>query len=170
MTGYIRLKKMDKEEAPDGEELPAVVVTADHMMQALAKERIVYGIKEETIHKLAARPIYGIKIEVAKGTDPVDGEDGYVNFYVKRDSEYKPEYDEEGIIDYKNLDYFQHVKEVQLLCEVVKETEGTDGINIFGNPVAAKSGRSPVSPMGKNTVFNEDGQSSWPLAAGWFGS
>ena len=99
MTGYIRLKKMDKEEAPDGEELPAVVVTADHMMQALAKERIVYGIKEETIHKLAARPIYGIKIEVAKGTDPVDGEDGYVNFYVKRDSEYKPEYDEEGIID-----------------------------------------------------------------------
>ncbi|MGI6734218.1 MAG: DUF342 domain-containing protein [Anaerovoracaceae bacterium] len=157
MTGYIRLKKMDKEEAPDGEELPAVVVTADHMMQALAKERIVYGIKEETIHKLAARPIYGIKIEVAKGTDPVDGEDGYVNFYVKRDSEYKPEYDEEGIIDYKNLDYFQQVKEGQLLCEVVKETEGTDGINIFGNPVAAKSGRSPVSPMGKNTVFNEDG-------------
>lgn len=134
-----------------------MIVTAEQMLQALEKEGIVYGIKEDTIRKLAMRPVYGIKIEVAKGTESVDGEDGYVNFFVKRDSEYKPEISEEGVIDYKNLDYFQQVTEGQVLCEIIKETEGTDGINIYGNPVPARRGTPPASPMGKNTVFNEDG-------------
>ena len=158
MTGYILLKKRKREEGADGEQPPApVIVTAEQMLQALQKEGIVYGIKEDTIRKLAMRPVYGIKIEVAKGTEPVDGEDGYVNFFVKRDSEYKPEISEEGVIDYKNLDYFQQVTEGEVLCEIIKETDGTDGINIYGNPVPARRGTPPVSPMGKNTVFNEDG-------------
>ncbi|HQC82205.1 MAG TPA: FapA family protein, partial [Bacillota bacterium] len=127
MTGYILLKKRKREEGADGEQPPApVIVTAEQMLQALQKEGIVYGIKEDTIRKLAMRPVYGIKIEVAKGTEPVDGEDGYVNFFVKRDSEYKPEISEEGVIDYKNLDYFQQVTEGEVLCEIIKETDGTD--------------------------------------------
>ena len=156
MIGYIRLKKWEEGEG----EKPVVKpgpVTVDQLMQALKKNRIVYGIKENGLRMLAARPIYGIKIEVARGTDPVDGEDGYVNFFVKRDSEYKPEYSEEGIIDYKNLDYFQQVTEGQILCEVVKETTGTEGRNILGVAVPAKSGKPAISPQGKNTLFNEDG-------------
>jgi uncharacterized protein (DUF342 family) len=157
MSGYILLNKRGKGEGPAEEGSSAAVVTADQMMQALEKKGIVHGIKVEAVHKLAARPIYGIKIEVAKGTNPVDGEDGYVNYYVKRDSEYKPQYSEEGVIDYKNLDYFQQVTEGQLLCEVIKETDGTDGTNIFGGSVPAMRGKPPVSPMGRNTVFNEEG-------------
>ncbi len=149
MVGYIKLEKCGEAEQP-------VPVTADQMMEALEKNRVVYGIKETAVQKLATRPIYGIKIEVARGKDPVDGEDGYVKFFVKRNSEYKPTYSEEGTIDYKNLDYFQQVTEGQLLCEVVKETDGTEGMNIFGAVVPAKRGRPAASPMGKNTLFNED--------------
>ncbi len=151
MVGYIRLDKTE----PDEEQEP---IKSEEIFNALKDKGIVFGIKEDMIEKFAERPIFGIKIELARGKEPIDGQDGYVNFYVKRDSEYQPDYDDEGIIDYKNLDYFQLVKKGHLLCEIVHETEGLNGMNIFGGEVLAKSGRPPVSPVGKNTELSEDGK------------
>lgn len=145
MTGYIKLTKLD--EKP---------ITKDQMLEALKASNIVYGIKESSIEKLAARPIFNIKIEVAKGLPPIDGEDGQITYFVKRDSEYQPEYSLEGNIDYKNLDYFQIVKKDQVLCEIIKETQGTEGMNILGCAVSAKYGKAPISPVGKNTQLIDD--------------
>ena len=155
MVGYIMLEKNEivEEHAADPWN-----VTVDQLRQALDNNRIVYGIKESGLQMLAARPIYGIKVEVARGTNPIDGKDGYVNFFVKKDSEYKPEYNEDGVVDFKNIEYFQQVTKGQILCEVIGETEGTDGMNILGVIVPANSGRPPISPMGKNTLFSEDGK------------
>jgi len=147
MTGYIKLVKQGANFLP---------VTKEQLMDALKANRIVYGVKESSLEKLAARPIFNIKIEVAKGLPPVDGKDGYVTYYVKRDSEYRPEINLEGEVDYKNLDYFQIVKKDQILAEITKETEGTEGRNIYGSAMPAKIGRPANSPAGKNTCLIQD--------------
>jgi len=147
MTGFIKLIKQGENPSP---------VTKEQLIAALQENRIVYGIRESSVEKLAARPIYNIKIEVAKGAPPVYGQDGYVTFYVKRDSEYRPEINMEGTIDYKNLDYFQMVKKDQVLAEITKETEGTEGMNIYGGIVPTKNGRVPNTPVGKNTHLIQD--------------
>lgn len=149
MIGYVKLTKPDEEAEP---------ITKEAIMEALATKGIVYGIKEGSIEKLVSRPIYNIKIEVARGLDSVYGEDGQVIYHVKKDSEYKPEYDIEGTVDYKNLDYFQLVKAGQLLAEILPEKEGTEGTNLFGNALPTRSGRPAPSPYGKNTEFVEDGK------------
>lgn len=142
MTGFIKLVRQSDNPAP---------VTIDQLMDALYTCKITYGIKESAIEKLAARPIYNIRIEVAKGQPPVYGQNGYVTYYVKRDSEYRPEINLEGEVDYKNLDYFQLVKKDQILAEIFKETEGTEGKNIYGAVVPTKIGRPAPNPVGKNT-------------------
>jgi uncharacterized protein (DUF342 family) len=147
MTGFIKLTKQGENPAP---------VTKEQLIEALAANRITFGLKESSIEKLAARPIYNIKIEVAKGIMPVNGVDGTVTFYVERDSEYHPNYNMEGSIDYKNLDYFQIVKKEQTLAEVTKETEGMEGTNIFGARTPARNGRPASSPVGKNTHLIQD--------------
>jgi uncharacterized protein (DUF342 family) len=147
MTGFIKLTKQGENPPP---------VTKEQFMTALHDNRIVYGIKETSVEKLAARPIYNIKIEIAKGLAPVLGQDGFITFYVKRDAEYRPEINMEGTIDYKNLDYFQIVKKDQVLAEITKETEGTEGMNIFGGVVPTKNGRVPNTPVGKNTHLIQD--------------
>ena len=147
MAGFIKLIRQSENPSP---------VTEEELMQALAENRITYGIKESSVEKLAARPIYNIKIEVAKGQPSEFGENGTVTFYVKRDSEYKPEYSMEGIIDYKNLDYFQIVKKDQTLAEITKETEGTEGTNIYGAKVPTRHGKPASSPVGKNTHLIQD--------------
>lgn len=147
MTGYIKLVRQGDNPAP---------VTKEQLMDALKANRITYGVKESSVEKLATRPIYNIKIEVAKGLLPVYGQDGFIAFYVKRDSEYRPEINLEGEVDYKNLDYFQIVKKDQILAEITKETEGSEGRNIFGSAVPTKVGRPIVSPAGKNTHLTGD--------------
>lgn len=148
MTGYVKLVKQGENPAP---------ATKEQIMAELHANRIMYGIKETSVEKLAARPIYNIKIEVAKGLAPIHGTDGIVTFYVVRDSEYRPVIDQEGFIDYKNLDYFQMVKKDQTLAEITAETKGTEGMNIYGAPLPAKDGKMPSSPVGKNThLIQED--------------
>jgi len=147
MTGFIKLMKQGENTSP---------VTKEQLIEALQANRIIYGIKESSVEKLAARPIYNIKIEIAKGVPPVYGQDGTITFYVTRDSEYRPEINMEGAIDYKNLDYFQIVKKDQTLAEITKETEGTEGMNIFGGVMPTKHGRPVSSPIGKNTHLIQD--------------
>ena len=150
MVGYVRLNKPEEDDAKP--------IEAEDILAALKEKDIVFGIKTNVIEKLANRPIYGIKIEVARGVEPVDGEDGYVNYFVQKSNEYKPEITEaEGRVDFKELDYCQLVTKGQVLCEIVKPTKGTDGTNIYGAAVPAKVGRTPVSPKGRNTELIEDG-------------
>lgn len=146
--GFIKLTK--KEEG-------TTTFSKDQLLNALTENKITFGINESAIIKLAERPIFNIKIKVAEGKGPIDGEDGLINFRVKRDTEYKPEYNEEDTVDYKSLSYFQMAKKDQVLCEIIKEKEGIDGKNIYGGDIPAKNGKKPEVPTGKNTTLNEDG-------------
>jgi uncharacterized protein len=147
MTGFVKLIREGENPTP---------VTQEQLMEALQANRITYGIKETSLEKLAARPIYNIKIEVAKGQLPVYGENGTITYYVKRDSEYRPEISQDGFVDYKNLDYFQIVKKDQTLAEITMETEGAEGMNIYGGIVPTKNGKPAPSPVGKNTHLIQD--------------
>lgn len=149
MLGYIKLTKNTE---------GSTEFSKEQLTEALKKNRIHYGINEESVLKLAQRPIFNLRIKVAQGQKAVDGEDGRLHYLVKRDSEYSPEYNEnkEGKIDYKNLNYFQMVKKDQVLCEITKESNGIDGINIFGEGICAKPGKEMFFSIGKNTEFSED--------------
>lgn len=132
------------------------VFTREALLAALAENQISHGIIESAVEKLAQRPIYKIRIKVAEATEPIDGNDGVVNLLVKKDADYKPEYSEDETIDYKNLDYFQMVKKGQVLCEIIKETQGIEGKDIYGQPIPAHKGRKPLVPAGKNTTLTTD--------------
>ncbi len=147
MTGYVKLNKHTDSPEP---------ITKEQLLDALHAEGITYGIKEASVEKMATRPIYNIKIEMARGLEPINGEDAEITYYVKKDAEYLPEFSEEGTIDYKNLDYFQVVKKDAVLAELKKETAGVDGMNIYGGVLPAKFGRPLPAPIGKNTHLIED--------------
>jgi len=149
MMGYIKLTK-----TIDG----LNHFSEEQLYEALAKNKIHYGINEEAIISLAQRPIFNLKIKVANGMKAIDGEDGSHHYLVKRDCEYAPSYceNDEGKVDYKNLNFFQIVKKNQILCKILKEKQGIDGKNIFGETIIARSGKESVFSVGKNTLLNED--------------
>ncbi len=148
MTAYIKMEEL--EDSVESISLPLLT-------EALQREKVVYGISESALEKLVQRPIYRLRIQVAKGLEPVDGTDGKVIYHVKKDADYHPDYTEEGTVDYKSLNYFQTAAANQLLCEIIPETDGTEGMNVYGVSLAPRKGRQVPSPAGKNTILSEDG-------------
>lgn len=140
--GFIKLTKPEE---------GSVFFTTEQLLAALKDNNIVYGIIDSAVEKLAERPIFNIRIKVAEAKEPINGEDGFVKLLVKKDVDYKPDYNENDTVDYKNLDYFQMVKKGQILCEIYKEQDGIPGTNILGEPIPASKGKKPLVPAGKNT-------------------
>lgn len=147
MTAYVKMEEIEGATEP---------ISLSQLTEALKREKIVFGIAENVLEKLAQRPIYKIRMQVAHGAHPVDGENGRVVYHVEKDADYHPDYTEEGTVDYKSLNYFQTVQKDQLLCDIIPETEGTAGTNVYGVAISPRRGNPAISPIGKNTVLSED--------------
>ncbi len=148
MTAYIKLEKPADEEAP---------ATREEMLEALAAHGVTYGIREAVVEKLAATPVYAFRMEAAKGLNPISGENGRIEFHVKKDKEYEPEYTEEGTVDYKNIDYFQLTEKGRILCDIIAPGQGTDGMDVFGKVIPAMQGKEAAVPQGENTSVDDEG-------------
>ncbi len=88
-------------------------------------------------------------IPVLSGTEPVNGDDGYIKFLAKP-SEEAPNYDPESRenIDYHNLHLFDNVKNGQAIAEIVKSTRGVNGENLKGQITPAKKGEDIKITLG----------------------
>ena len=147
MTCHMRLEKpLESQPGPSIEQL----------MTAISEKKVIFGIKEHMIEKLSEKPVYDLNLEIAKGISPVRGTDGEILLHIKKDKDYKPEYNEEGTVDYKNISHFQMAKRGQILGTIVAPTEGESGISVLGDTVPTIKGKAPFIPIGINTVLSED--------------
>ena len=147
MTCHIRLEK-----PPFGMSGPSI----KQMMEAISERKVIFGIKEHMLEKLSEKPVYDLNLEIAKGISPVRGTDGEVLLHIKKDKDYKPEYNEEGTVDYKNISHFQMAQKGQILGTIVPATEGQPGISILGQKVPTLRGKEAHLPLGLNTALSED--------------
>ncbi|MCL2164987.1 MAG: FapA family protein [Oscillospiraceae bacterium] len=150
MQAYIIMEKTEIDIPPPTEE---------DIRNMLSKANISWGIDESALRLLIEHPPEEGKVLVAGGTPPVEGKDGYIQYFVTRTDEYKPNYsnDENALIDYKNIDAFQLVAKGQELCRQYPPVNGSDGVNVFGVVVPARKVTEAALPIGNNTEFSDDG-------------
>jgi uncharacterized protein (DUF342 family) len=143
-------------QASDGKPEP---LTQEELLRAADKARIAFGLDKATLRALASGPLLDTEIPIARGVPAADGTDGSAVFHVKKSDEFKPNYggDDAAPVDYKNVDVFQLAQKGQVLCEVTQPTQGTDGVNVFGGAIPARSGKPAPNPRGANTEWTEDG-------------
>ncbi len=132
------------------------VVTKSEVMGILQANGVVYGIDEAIIEDYCKYSKFYKQIKIASGKRPVAGDNGYVEYHFNTDFSKAPKELPGGIVDYKNFDVIQNVSKGDLLCTVTYATTGVDGISVLGKPVAAKSGKNPWIPNGKNLTISED--------------
>lgn len=131
-------------------------ITADEIHTELEKQKIVYGINEEVIARVAQQKCYFRLFPVAVGRLPVDGQDGRIEDYFLRDVRIRPEEGEDRTVDYKNLNWIQKVEEGGTICDIVPPTDAVNGVNILGAAVQGRNGKKAIPPKGKNTEITED--------------
>jgi len=142
-----------KEPVNDGAKLDAAGIVG-----VLQSEGIV-DYNMDTINTLATHKVYERKYAIAKGTPPVNGTDGYLQYHFNNENlRPKPKILEDGSVDFRQLGLLRLCERGDVLVTSVPEKDGTDGIDVTGNVIPYVKGRAPQPiPAGKNTFVSEDG-------------
>ena len=113
----------------------------------------------ETVRTLALHRVYGRKYSIAKGTVPINGADGYLQYHFNNENlRPKPKILEDGSVDFRQLGMLRLCERGDVLVTSVPPKDGKEGIDVTGNVVPFTVGRAPQPiPVGKNTSISEDG-------------
>lgn len=132
-------------------------MTVDKALSAVAEKGICFGVMKDEITAAVEEKRYGENICIARWQPPVNGEDGKIEYFFKRESTFKPVEDENGNVDYKNLGLVRNIYKGTSIAKITLPTEGTPGTDIMGKPVTQKVGVPVPFTVGKGTELVNDG-------------
>lgn len=129
----------------------------DEIVKDLANMGVKYGIKESVIDEYLAKRNYFEPIVVAEGTAPIEGKDAYITYNFDLEKTAKPKINDDGTVDYHNLDTLNHVTKDSIVAVLTPEVLGTDGKDVLGRTIAPKRVRRMVFKHGRNLKVSDDG-------------
>lgn len=132
-------------------------MTLDKALAAVAEKGISFGLMKKEIETAVKEKRYGENICIARWKPPVDGEDGKIEYYFRRDSTIKPTEDEHGKVDFKNLGLVRNIYKGTAIAKITLPTQGTPGTDIMGKNVTQKVGIAAKFTVGKGTELVNDG-------------
>ena len=139
--------------AEDGQNL-----TMNHIFREFRKLKITAHPNEKLLRKTFNRlkqlnePITNIVI--AKGSNPEEGKNGWVEYLINTNKSSKPKVGENGRVDFYNLNTIPSVAENQKLAIVHPPILGKAGVDIYGRVTPPKPVKNSENPMGTNTYFD----------------
>jgi uncharacterized protein (DUF342 family) len=114
-------------------------------------------LDKQTIITAINTKVYGERILIAKGTRPINGLDGAVEFHFKTGGALVAKANERDEMDYKNLGLVTNIFAGTVIADIVFETDGEDGIDIRGNVLKPLPGKPAKFLVGHGTVLNDEG-------------
>ena len=131
-------------------------VTLEKAHEELKMMRVIHGVMHDIIEQKINQNVHDQPFTCAKGTSPVDGEDGKVIYHFNVENQKTPSISKDGTVDFKNLDLIENVRSGDLIAEQILPTEGTPGKDVQGHPVQQKPGRPALFKPGKFTELSQD--------------
>jgi len=132
-------------------------ITYDDIYYKLKLENILGEfINSQEIIKIVEEKIYNKAIIVASAKNAINGDNAKIEYKIDIENVGTPRELEDGRADFKNIGKVLIVTAKQILAEKIPLTEGTDGINLYGEELPAVAGEDIGLPAGKNTSISDD--------------
>lgn len=132
--------------------------TKEDIILELNENGIVEGISEKGIQKLIKTKGNDEFIAIANGTKPVDGTDGWYEFYFDVENKITPKLLPDGSVDYQQGRWYQATKQGETLAYYHIATNGIDGKTVMGRTIFAKSGKEKGELMLSGCELEDDNQ------------
>jgi uncharacterized protein (DUF342 family) len=108
---------------------------------------VTYGIDESVINRHLLGPKYCYDYEIARAQDPVEGANAYITYHFDPEIKAKPKINEDGTVDFHQLDNINHVKKGQVLATLTPEDTGISGMDVSGIEIRPKKGHKNYSSV-----------------------
>ena len=131
-------------------------LSAEDIISDLNFKKVKYGIDQEAILDFINDRHYCTDYVLAVGTQPQHGRDAKIEYFFNTNKNLKPKRNEDGSVDYKELNTISHVKEGEILARLIKEDPGFPGKNVFGEEIKPRTVKTMKLEYGNNISINED--------------
>ncbi|MBQ8147679.1 MAG: DUF342 domain-containing protein [Lachnospiraceae bacterium] len=130
--------------------------TKQEIIDELQTAGVKFGIIEKVVNVLVATPLYCHDIVIAKGKAVTEGSDARIEYHFETQPLAKPKLNEDGTVDFHQLNIFTRVEKGQLLATLIPENLGEPGMDVLGNSVAPHKIKKAMLKCGRNIHLSED--------------
>ena len=125
-------------------------------MDFLKEKKVQRGILENTVEHICKDGCETGALLIAQGKIPLKGEDGRYEYFFRTDVQKKPKVLDDGSTDYKDIEWFEVVREGQKIAYYHEAKEGIDGYDVLGNVIKGRKGAEKRVLRGKGFRVEED--------------
>lgn len=132
-----------------------ITCTLKDLEELLSRYRIKSGVKHGILQQIAENPrkFAGKQTLIAEGERPIAGRDGEIRMLYDADfANKKPQENEDGTVDFKEISRILNVRKGQLVAERLIAEEGKPGKSVSGEVIEGKNGKEARFKIGKNVV------------------
>ncbi|MCR5256189.1 MAG: FapA family protein [Acetatifactor sp.] len=127
------------------------------LSKLLKANEVTTGINREKLNEIIEGKYQpNVPVLVAEGKMPHKGADGYYEFFFSMEQKHKPKVNEDGSVDYRNVQWFETVEAGQLLAYYHSAENGEPGYNVKGETIPAIKGMEQKMLTGSGFTLDED--------------
>lgn len=136
------------------------------ILEEIANKKVIFGVDESVIDAYVENPRYLENIVVAIGQEPRHGTDARIEYFFNTDLKARPTLNEDGSVDFFNLNIINHCEAGELLARLYPEDRGDDGSDVLGNRIKPRSVKHDILRFGKNILLSEDKLELYAIESG----
>ncbi len=133
------------------------LLTKQDIMAELTTRGVKFGIREDHIDEFLAHRVYNTEYIMAEGKAPRHGKDASIEYFFNTNPSLKPKHNEDGSVDYHDLNTICPVQQGQKLASLHPMDPGEPGQDVFGKAIPPRSVKNRKLEYGLNIVASEDG-------------
>lgn len=132
------------------------LMSEDEILKDLEFQKVSVGINQEEIQKFLKERHYCTNYIMAKGIPPINGKDAKIEYFFNTNHNLKPKKNEDGSVNYHELNTISRVEKGQVLAKLHKEVPGKPGKDVFGGDIQARQEKTMKLEFGNNITLSED--------------
>ncbi len=131
-------------------------IERERLLREMRLAGVIYGIDQEMVNRLSNGHFAGTDAVVARGSVPVDGREGYYEYFFELKQEAKPKIRADGSVDHMDLRSYHMVKKGDHIAYYHAAEMGKSGSTVTGKFLPAKNGKEKGLLVGKGFIVDED--------------
>lgn len=167
---YLKVEILEDRVAVKGRFYPPTnggnLMTKEDIISTLVRAGVKYGVDEEKVYQFLSDRRYCTDYILAKALAPVQGHDAVITYHFNVDLTLKPKTNEDGSVDFHQLDMISHCKKGDLLATLNPIDHGKPGIDVCGNVIRPNKVNNRVMRHGNNITVSEDGLRLYSMVDG----
>ncbi|HWT76160.1 MAG TPA: FapA family protein [Mobilitalea sp.] len=134
-----------------------MLMTKEDIISQLVKHGVKYGVDEMILNIFLKDRKYCTDYILAKATPAIQGHDAVITYHFNTDLTLKPKRNEDGSVDFHQLDMISHCRKDDLLATLTPVDTGKPGIDVYGTIIRPAKVNNRILRHGNKIHLSEDG-------------